>query len=123
MAKKKEKSIGHIIKYLMVVPAIIKIIEGIVHLAKNEAAMIRRKLILLVVMALFTLILIGSVWLCFSTLLVFYLMSLHISVVAAVAFTLIFNLMLLLITSLIVAQMDFDPFLPETRKVIKEMIS
>lgn len=114
---------GRILKFILIIPAIYNLLEIMVSIAKNEVAMIRRKIIFLLMMAFFLFVLLATVWMCATALLISYLVSLQLSMVLSITFALIANLVLFLIICLVLALVKVDPFLPETRQVIKDLIS
>ncbi len=124
MAKKHNSGLGRsILKFILIIPAIFNLVDILVTLAKNEAATIRRKMVFLLMMALFSFVLLASVWICASALLISYLLSLQLSLEISIMFVLILNVLLFLITCLILSLVKVDPSMPETRKVIKDLVS
>ena len=123
MSRKKTSNLSTLIKYVLVVPAIFRLVHGIVEIAKDEAACIRRKFFYIVIATLLALALLASIWLSVTALIVFWLLSLQLTPVAAISITLVFNLLLFMIVCLFLSLVKIDPLLPETRKIIKELIS
>lgn len=123
MARKKSSNLSTLVKYVLVLPAVFHLVHGIFEIARDEAAAVRRKFVYVVMAALFALALLASIWLCVTALIILWLLSLHLTPVAAITITLVFNLLLLMIVGLMLSIVKIDPLLPETRKVIKDLIS
>jgi hypothetical protein len=123
MARKKASNLSTLVKYVLVLPAVFHLVHGIFEIAKDEAASIRRKFVYVVMAALFALALLASIWLCVTALIVLWLLSMHLTPVAAISITLLLNFLLLTIVGLLLSIVKLDPLLPETRKVIKDLLS
>tara|TARA_R110000868_G_scaffold15698_7_gene71644 strand:- start:971 stop:1348 length:378 start_codon:yes stop_codon:yes gene_type:complete len=124
MAKKNNAGIGqNILKILLIIPAIFSLTSSLISQAHLEAVQLKRSVVLLVVLTFFFFILMLSMWFCALGWLVLYLLSLNVGMMLALSLVFIFNLFLLIITCLVIRENKIDPSFPETRKVIKDLIS
>jgi len=124
MAKKKNTgSPLHLLKYLLLIPAILGLANNVVFLIKFEASMMQKKLWQLCLLLAFIFILIMSIWLGASVLLALYLLSLNMSLLLSVTLILVMNFFLLLIACLGLALVKRQLSFPETREFIRSIIS
>lgn len=124
MPKKNEPSLIYtLVKYALIVPYVLGLIENLLLMAKDEMADAKQKVVYLFILGIFALSLIASSWFCVTALLVIFFMYLHLSLTAAIIFTAFVNFFLLLLVCLIISRIKVDVFLPETRQFIRDLFS
>lgn len=119
----KRSSAGKIVKMLLVVPTILSMASTLLSYAREEIVLMKRKMVFLVFLTLISFIFLITTWLSLCGLLLFYLLSINVSMLLAMTSILVINIILLLITGIIVACIKINPTLPETRSVISDIIS
>ncbi len=122
-SKKKSHKAGRILKLLKVVPALFTFFGHLFSLMRAELSQIRRQLAVVIILTLFLLVLIFTVWISLNALLFLYLVTICHSVACAIGVIALANFMLLLLVSYFIATRKFNATLPETRKVISDIFS
>src|SRR5579883_1002299 len=107
------------LKWIMVVPSIMGVINHFCNLVEWEARLARRSLIKIALLAFVTAILFSSVWLCLLGMFFFYLISLPMSPTLALFFIFLFNILLLIIVILLMSRYKSYLFFPETSRMIR----
>jgi hypothetical protein len=111
MAKKTKTTttIKHkLMKVALLLPAVAGMAAGLFSAAKFEVAAIRKRLILLFILAVFCCILLTSAWVCVNALLIVYLMSFNMSLACSITLAFFFNLFILISTCLAIAVLKID---------------
>ena len=124
MSRKKHNGTGSkILKIIFLIPALLSLLGNLFSMIHDELVTMRKRLIILIVLAIFSIVLMSSVWFCMNALIFTYLMNLHLSTATSLVLLLSLNLLILIITCLTIALLKIDPSFPQTRKAVKEVIS
>lgn len=124
MSRKKQNGAGcKILKTLLLIPAVLSLLGNLFSMIHAELATMRKKLILLIMLAIFSIVLMSSVWFCLNALIFTYLTNLHLSMTTSLVLMLSLNLLIFIIICLCIALVKIDPSFPQTRKAISEVIN
>lgn len=124
MSKQKHNgTISKILKYVLLLPALMNLFGNLLSMIQSELADMRKKLVILVVLALFSMVLMSSMWLCINALIFTYLTNLNLSITTSLVILLSLNFLILIIIGLVIALQKIDLSFPETRKAVKNIIS
>src|SRR5581483_11817351 len=104
MAKKNRLGLSvAFLKLLLIVPAIFSLTGRLVSLAQREIRLLRKKIILLIILAVVSLVLLLSIWVYGNILLLLYLLSVKLSLILSIALMMTLNLLFLTIVCLMMA--------------------
>ncbi len=124
MAKKRSAGmISKLIKVAMIIPAILSVTKGLIFQGRQELIGMRKRLIAFCIAALFSLILLLTTWWCLLAMLITYLLSQAVSMMVTLLIVFMLNCFMLIIFGIYLSTIKLDPSFPETRKVIRELIS
>lgn len=124
MSRKKNKGTGSkILKLIFLIPAMLSLLGNLFVMIHDELTTMRKKLIILITLAVFSIVLMSSVWFCVNALLFTYLLNLHLTTATSLVLLLSLNLLMLIITCLCIALLNIDPSFPQTRQAVKEIIT
>jgi hypothetical protein len=105
MSKHKKASVTKtIIKFIMIAPVLFNIVQKIISLICVETKVAGKSLIFLIMLAILMGSLLTGTWFGFLALLIFYFLSLHLSLVVSIALVLGFNVIALIILVLCMSQ-------------------
>jgi len=121
--KKQHGNSSKILKLILFVPTIISLIGNLFALMQSEIYLMRRKIIMLVMLSVFSFVLMTTAWICINSLLYSWMIHLFTSSITATILLLTFNILLFIITCLLIALLNIDPTFPETRNAINNILS
>lgn len=121
--RKQDGTVSKILKIIFLIPALMSLFGNLFSMIQSELASMRKKLIALVILAVFSIVLMSSMWFCINALIFTYLTNLNLSVITSLVIMLSLNFLILIIISLIIALLKLDLSFPETRKAVKNVIS
>ncbi|HTM63434.1 MAG TPA: hypothetical protein VL360_02895 [Gammaproteobacteria bacterium] len=121
--KKQHGNSSKILKLILFIPTVLSLIGNLFALMQSEVSLMRRKIIMLVMLSVFSFVLMTTAWICINWLLFTWMVHLYMSSITATILLLAFNLLLFVITCLLIALLNIDPSFPETRKAINNILS
>lgn len=121
--KKRKSNSSKLMKLLMIIPNLFSFFGNLFSLIQSELEHTRRQIILLVLLTLFILILMFSVWLSLNALLFIYLINSLFNVISAVAIIGLINFLLLMIVCFFISRQEISITFPETRKIINDVMN
>lgn len=119
--KNKSGTSRSILNLLLVVPSIISFASNLVSLVQTEAYEMRRSIIWLVILLIFSTVLLSTLWVGLMGLLYIFFLSLNMSSTASLVFILVMNLFLLIITCLIISMVKSKIGFPETKEIVRKL--
>lgn len=121
--KKKAHRSSRLMRIFRIIPAVFSFISHMMSLIKAEFLQVRRQLVILILLTLFLLVLMFSVWLSLNIMLYLYLITLVSTVLCAVSLIALGNFILFAIVCCIISTLKVSTTFPETRKVINNLLS
>lgn len=121
--QKRNGTASKILKIIFLIPALMSLFGNLLSMIQSELISMRKKLVVVAILAIFSIVLMSSVWFCINALIFTYLTNLNISIITSLVIMLSLNLLILIITGLTIALLKIDPTFPETRKAVKNIIS
>ena len=104
---------------VMIVLSLFKVIPNLIVLIEFEAALARKNLISLIVLFIFAVSLLTSLWLCLFAMCFIYFISLHMSYLTSIFITFLVNFVLLLIILLMISRIQNHLTFPKTRQLLR----
>jgi len=114
----KHSALNAISKWFGILQLCLNVMNKFVHMVESEAREAKRKMIIMLIAAIFFLMFLISTWLCFTAMIFMYLVSLNLGFTLSLFFVLILNILLLTITGLIILNTRHNLFFPKTRKLL-----
>ena len=122
MGQNKNSFIHTLVRLILLFPILFRTINQFLSLIESEAALAKRKIIILFICMILFFSLIFSTWLCLLAMFFVYLISLKLSLVFSLLITFILNILLLIISGLIILNLKNGLLFPKTREILSLLI-